>query len=182
MGKKHKRSEKPSSPRPLRILLSKRADGVVIFRCERPDGTATWQRGNKKANFFFAFHDLTHYAVETTLGWKRGFYGLLAEGWSITDFGEPWPRGRIPSDAEPAEFVVGMLDLERVSGFPITADECNKNLAAFLASWGAPCPWTITEDQFTRMRTKARSLWTEWELLPAGGTIELAFTTGVATP
>jgi hypothetical protein len=26
-----------------------------------------------------------------------GFYGLVAEGWNLTDFGKPWPRGPVPA-------------------------------------------------------------------------------------
>src|SRR5690349_6673456 len=107
----------------LRIQLEKRRDGAIIMRCIREDGSVTWQRGNNATARFFALHDLTHFAVETTLGFRRGFYGLLADGWDITDFGPPWPRGRIPSDAEPAEWIVGALDRERASRERITAAE-----------------------------------------------------------
>jgi hypothetical protein len=47
---------------------------------------------------------------------RRGFFGLIAEGWELSDFGSPWPRGRIPADAEPSEGIVGLLDLERYQG------------------------------------------------------------------
>jgi hypothetical protein len=31
-------------------------------------------------------HDLTHYAVETALGYRRDFFGLITEGWGgVTD-------------------------------------------------------------------------------------------------
>ena len=32
-------------------------------------------------------HDLIHYVVETTLGYREAFFGLLAAGWDIQDFG-----------------------------------------------------------------------------------------------
>jgi hypothetical protein len=34
---------------------------------------------------FFALHDLTDFAVESTLGFRCGFYGLAAQGWEIED-------------------------------------------------------------------------------------------------
>ena len=64
----------------LTIKFTKRRDGTVISRFERADGTATWQRKDGPQASFFAAHDLTHYALETTLGYRRGFYGLVAEG------------------------------------------------------------------------------------------------------
>ena len=62
--------------------------------CTRADGTVTRQRQDPAKAQFFVRHDLTHYALETVLGHRRGFYGLVAEGWDFTDFGSPWPRGR----------------------------------------------------------------------------------------
>jgi hypothetical protein len=38
---------------------------------------------------FFAYHDLAHYAVETTLGPGQAFLGLVASGWDLGDFGSP---------------------------------------------------------------------------------------------
>src|SRR5207245_8210042 len=46
----------------------------------------------------------------------RGFYGLVAEGWDLTDFGSPWPRGPLPPEALVSEFIVGFLDRERGAG------------------------------------------------------------------
>ena len=28
----------------------------------------------------------------------RGFYGLVALGWDLSDFGKPWPRGPLPDE------------------------------------------------------------------------------------
>jgi len=68
----------------LRVRFSKRSDGVVTLQCVRKDGSVTWQRHDKHG-VFFSFHDLSHFAVETVLGFRQGFYGLLADGWDITD-------------------------------------------------------------------------------------------------
>lgn len=77
----------------LIIRIRKNADGSAILSCLRADGSVTWQRQTGTHGRFFPIHDLTHYAVETVLGHRRGFYGLVAEGWNVTDFGAPWPRG-----------------------------------------------------------------------------------------
>ena len=54
------------------------------MRCTRPDGSVVWQK-QPKHGAHFALHDLTHFAVETTFQYNRGFYGLLAEGWDFDD-------------------------------------------------------------------------------------------------
>src|SRR6185295_7095747 len=82
----------------LRVQFTKRTDGGVVLRCLRRDGSVTWQRHEKQA-IFFSFHDLSHFAVETGLGFQSGFYGLLADGWDIGDTGGKGARGKLPPDS-----------------------------------------------------------------------------------
>ena len=79
-------------------------------------------------------HDLTHFAVESTLGVRRGFYGLLTEGWEITDFAKPWPRGPIPDEALVVELIVGVLDAERRQGEAMTAAAFQMQAEQYVAS------------------------------------------------
>lgn len=69
----------------LKIQITKRSDGGGVLRCTRADGSVTWQKQTDRHAAFFALHDLTHFAVESLLGFRRGFYGLMAEGWEIED-------------------------------------------------------------------------------------------------
>src|SRR5207302_930128 len=48
---------------------------------------------------FFALHDVTHFAVESTLGFRRGFYGLIIEGWDVEDTTGKGARGPLPKEA-----------------------------------------------------------------------------------
>jgi len=60
----------------LSIQITKRSDGGGVLRCVRADGSVTWQKQTARHAAFFALHDLTHFAVETTLGYRQGFFGL----------------------------------------------------------------------------------------------------------
>ena len=159
----------------LRIKMSKRSDGTVVSRFERADGTATWQRKNIRQAGFFAIHDLEHYAVETMMRYRRGFYGLVAEGWDLSDFGTPWPRGPLPADAEPAELIVGFLDGERSARVEWTAEDFNNNAAAFFTERGFANPPTLDDETLRRIRAAARQLTERWAALPVGETLELCF-------
>ena len=77
----------------MKVQFTKRKDGGAVVRCVRADGSATWQRQDDQRAAFFPLHDLTHYAVETELGYGRGFYGLIASGWDIADTTGKGPRG-----------------------------------------------------------------------------------------
>ena len=98
------------------IRIKKGTDGRTALSCTRADGTTTWQRQQGGQAAFFPKHDLTHYAVETALGLRQGFYGLVSAGWDFSDFGSPWPRGKLPPEANISEMIVGFFDLERSSG------------------------------------------------------------------
>ena len=155
----------------MKIRIKKGRDGSAALTCTRPDGSATWQRQDGPQARFFPRHDLTHYAVETVLGHRRGFYGLVAEGWDIADFGTPWPRGPIPADADPAELIVGFLDAERASGAEWTAEELNEKLAVHL---GGRAP-SISDEQLARIRAQRAELFARWDAVPPGESLELPF-------
>ena len=145
------------------IRIKKKTDGSAALSCVRSDGTVTWQRQDGAQGRFFPLHDLTHYAVETVLDF-RGFYSLVAAGWDLTDFGQPWPRGEIPPEAHIVEQVVGFLDTERASGSEWPAADLRL----------AP-PHAVTDRDLRRVRDARRGLFARWAALPAGDTLELEF-------
>lgn len=160
----------------LTIRLRKQRDGRVALSCTRADGTVTWHRQAGAQAGFFPRHDLTHYAVETVLGHRRGFYGLVAEGWDFGDFGTPWPRGPLPSDADPSELIVGFLDLERAGGVEWTAADFADKAAAYYADHGAAGRRLIVTDaQLKAIRARARELFARWEAVAPGAAMELTF-------
>ena len=165
----------------LTIRIKKQTDGSAALSCTRADGTVTWQRQLGAQGRFFPLHDLTHYAVETVLGFRKGFFGMVADGWDITDFGAPWPRGRLPEDIDPAELIVGFLDTERASGTRWTAADFNDKAASYFRDMelgGAPP--TLTDDDLARIRHRRAELFALWDAVPAGESLELTFPAGSA--
>jgi hypothetical protein len=161
--------------RPIVIRIKKGADGRTSLSCARADGTTTWQRQQGGQARFFPRHDLTHYAVETVLRHRRGFYGLVAAGWDLTDFGTPWPRGELPKDANLTEIIVGFFDLERASGQMGMAEELNAHLAEFCELNELPAPEKLTDDDLSRVRQKRGELFAQWDAVQPGDALELPF-------
>ena len=159
----------------LRVQFVKEKDGSVLLRCLRADGTTTWQRNDGGRGNFFIIHDLTHFAVETVLGHRRGFYGLVAEGWDLTDFGAPWPRGPMPADMDPSELIVGFFDGERAGGVTWAAEDFNDKAGKYFSNHGVTQTLTLTDEALERIRTRVRELFDQWILLPRGETLELVF-------
>jgi hypothetical protein len=169
----------------LTIRLAKHTDGGATLTCLRPDGSATWQRQRGANAAFFPRHDLTHYAVETVLGHRRGFYGLVACGWDLTDFGAPWPRGPLPSDMDPSELLVGFLDVERASmagaGQRWTAADLSAQAVNFHEARGFDAtPPVIGDEQLAAIRARLAELLARWDALAPGDVLELQFTPAAA--
>ena len=157
------------------IRIKKNADGRTSLTCIRDDGTTTWQSLDGSHARFFPRHDLTHYAVETVLADRGGFYGLVDSGWDLTDFGPPWPKGRLPVTANFAEMIVGLLDLERATGHLVTADDINQRLSEFSVEKGLSPPPRIGEDAVEQIRRRRAELFSAWDQVEPGDVLELPF-------
>ena len=159
----------------LRIQLTKRTDGGAVLKCIRADGSETWQKQEGSYAAFFPLHDLTHYSVESELGLRDAFYGLIAQGWSITDTEGRGPRGRLPVEALFAEWLVGTFDAERASSERWTAAEFVESGTTHFAKGGMMLPRALTDDELWRIRRRRAELFAQWHALTAGSTLELSF-------
>lgn len=155
------------------IQITKLVDGAGILKCIRADGTSTWQKQSNRHASHFALHDLTHFAVETTLGCQNGFFGLLAQGWDLDDVTGKGARGPLPREATEIESIVGLLDAERGSGVIWTAEEFN-HFAEIQASEGQEVR-KLSETEISAIKASRSQLLKRWFALPKGETLELQF-------
>jgi hypothetical protein len=147
----------------LQIEISRQPDAAVVMRCTRDDGSVTWQKQTGHAAHF-VLHDLTHYAVETVLDYRRGFFGLIAEGWDMDDTTGKGARGPLPAEAAEVERMVGLFDSERGSGVLWTVEEFNEF---------APRP--LTEIDIQSVRSLRASLFRQWFAVAPGEKLHLRF-------
>lgn len=142
----------------MRIEIVKRADGAGLLRCTRRDGSVTWQKQSERVAAHFTHHDLTHFAVETTLERRRGFFGLVASGWEIEDTTGKGSRGPLPEEALEVERIVGLFDAERGSGALWTG-----------AEFGLP------DEAILAVRARRSDLFRRWRETDTGAALELEF-------
>ena len=171
----------------LTIRLKRHPDHTASLTCIRRDGTSTWQRQRGRLGSVFPPHDLTHYAVEQDLGFRNGFYGLIADGWNIEDFAKPWPRGEIPVEAQEVELIVGFFDMERMSAQHLTSNEyldhCRRYLAARQSTKGARSLGSVRplcDEELERVRSHRTDLLEQWWSVMPGDVLELTFSRSVA--
>lgn len=155
--------------------MTKRPDGGSVLSCTRADGTVTWQRHQGRQGHFFPLHDLTHYAVETTLGFRRGFFGLIADGWEIEDTGGKGGRGPLPEEALLVEQLVGLISLGRGSDGPWTADELDEQLRRVTPDSALVAGARLSEERLGQVLASLTELVASWALVEPGGTMTLSF-------
>ena len=147
----------------MEVSFHSREDGTTILRITRRDGSVTWQKQEGSHARFFPLHDLTHFAVETTLGIDSAFYGLIASGWDISETDGKHARGPLPPRALAVEHIVGLLDHERAgSALPMTADEFNTQLAESRESGRLTELLVLSEEQLGAIRSMIAELHEMW--------------------
>jgi hypothetical protein len=158
----------------LQINLKKISAGRASLQCRRPDGTVTWSRVHP----FYPTHDLGHFAVETALGLRHGFFGLIAGGWELADFMERSVAARLPAEAFWAECAVGVTELLTGAESPTLA-EWQAALDQSVAGQHLPPFRRVTDAEYAALISLRAALLQRWAALPVGGTLTLAF--GLAT-
>jgi hypothetical protein len=144
-----------------------------VLRCVRADGSATWQKQTDRHAAYFSLHDLTHFAVETELGYRRGFFGLIAEGWEIEDTTGKGARGPLPPEAGEVEMLVGVFSAERAGGAIWTVDEFNECAAMSGVR-------KLSADEIARVKKKRSQLFQQWAAVEPGAALDLQFTAAAA--
>jgi hypothetical protein len=156
----------------MRVEIRKTADGSGLLRCTRRDGTVCWQK-QRRHGVHFAFHDLTHFAVETVLGYRDGFFGLLAQGWEMEDTTGKGARGPLPAGALEVETLVGALDAERACGTLLTTSEFNEMAALQALNGGRPAPRCLSDTEIQAVRKRRSELFREWQEVKEGSELVL---------
>jgi hypothetical protein len=149
----------------VQIEIAKQPDGAGVLRCIRQDGSVTWQKQTKHAAHF-ALHDLTHFAVETVLSYRRGFFGLIAEGWDVDDTTGKGKRGMLPAEAIEVEKIVGLFDSERASSVLWSTEEFNTF-----------APRALNDAEIQKIRGLRSVLFRQWSAIAPGQKLELEFPT-----
>lgn len=146
------------------VEIAKRKDGAGVLRCVRDDGSVTWQKQTERHAAYFALHDLTHFAVESVLGYRRGFFGLLSEGWDFDDTTGKGAKGPLPAEAGEVESIVGQFFIEHAGGARWTAEEFCDSLSR-----------KLTEDELASVRRRRIELFREWAAVEPGSVLNLKF-------
>lgn len=160
----------------LIFRLKKRADAAAQLTLVRDDGTHTTGPIGS-GDGYFPVHDLTHYAIEQTLGLSDGFLGLVASGWEINDFEVKGTAKRLSAETLFAECAAGELSRQVLMRDPSSLEDFiwAVDIKVQQHSPGYQSP-PITEPLFAAIRELIATEGRRWRELPPHGTLELRFT------
>lgn len=151
----------------MKIVLTK-GESRHRLMCIRTDGTTTQSSVNDQ----LPAHDLAHYVVESHLGFKAGFYGNIAAGYSIEDLSDKQLIATLPQQSMVAEVLTRALQ-------GMAAPEAKAADFLALTSWELevlqlPIP-TMTSEQVVAMAAAFRTLLQRWKAMSYGGELEMIF-------
>jgi hypothetical protein len=155
----------------MKLQITKNNSKKHIVLYQRDDGSETWMH----ADDFFVHHDLSHYAIEKTLGYKTAFMGMLNNGMEIKDFENREKRKQIAiiKEAVYAENMANLFLMEIAQG---SFEDFNKILQDSFkpmeTNLSAP---VLTEKEISSVRKYLSQLIAAWKELAAGERICLEY-------
>jgi len=159
----------------MRILLTKFSNTHHALEVVRADGSRDRTEGVSRE---FLFHDLLHYAVETSLGTQGGFWGALANGKTFDDLNDRSGKAMTmmggSANLALVERVVGMMtgalkEAESPGGDVLEA------LRRYHEALGEELPPWCTEEFAADVRERMRRLQGHWKATPYRSTMEIAW-------
>ena len=152
------------------LQLTKNINKPHIIKYIRDNGTNTWMYGDD----FFVRHDLSHYAIEKTLGYTTAFNGMINNGMDIKDFEHREKRKvmHITDEGWYAENMANLFLIEIAQG---QLDDFNAVQQGAFESLQTKFPKiTLAGGMINGIRTYLRELLQKWDELTAGETLELS--------
>ena len=148
---------------PLEIMIIRWTRGKdnkpPTLTCLRDDGSVTCQKSSE----FFVLHDFLHYAVESTLGFRDAFYGMVAQGRNLDSFGTQNDiKDTYPANALRAEEIVGAIQYSLAETELPSDDELATTLL-------------LTPAQARAIRAYFNDLRQRWDVLPRGESPDVDF-------
>lgn len=145
------------------IILKKLLTKPSILSITRNDNSTTWSKLHKGLET----HDLAHYAVESCLKFKHAFYGIINQGYQISDF--ELPKNKRPFAVRPenlhqeaivTEHIVNLLEVELLNSGLNT--HFIKVLKLILKNNSLYFPKGLTPNKLDEIRGIYHNLYNQW--------------------
>ncbi|MFZ9213620.1 MAG: hypothetical protein ACO21S_00455 [Sediminibacterium sp.] len=156
----------------MKIQIKKRSNSKHVISYLR-DGLETYWI---EADNFLVLHDLCHFAIETTLGYKKSFWGLIASGINPNVFENKEKRDalELSNEAWYSEHLTNLLLIEFTQGL---FDNINEMLEQSLMQQNPSISVIkISSTELTAIRSLFYKLIDNWNSVKDGNYLSLDFT------
>jgi hypothetical protein len=141
----------------VRIAFVKISDDRHAVSITRDDGTSESIELESRG---FLRHDFAHFAIESELPIRGGYWGCVASGASLSGAGVAGTEARL------AETLAGPIQ---------TLIRIDANRDAYLTLLRKILPGSASDDLAERVHERVRQLRGHWRATPYGGTMELVW-------
>ncbi|HEY1047006.1 MAG TPA: hypothetical protein VGF79_11245 [Bacteroidia bacterium] len=155
----------------MQITFKKRQGKKHIITYQREGKDLHWV----DADDFLILHDLSHYAIETNLGYTTAFWGMIKSGVDPEQFLVKEVRDRlfVSNEAWYAENMANLVLIEWSQG---KFDDFNQVLNEVIQQTDSNLPpIELNEQQIIDIRETYKKLVNQWEMLASDGQMELKF-------
>ena len=151
------------------LEITKHLDKPHVISYWRDNDTKTWMY----ADDFFVRHDLSHYAIESKLGYTSAFMGMLNNGIDIQDFADREKKNKmiVSKQARYSEGMANLFLIEIEQGEIENFNDVMKEI--FEISDDKLDAPVLSEDELVGIRTCLRQLYKAWSELPVNETMSL---------
>ena len=155
----------------MKIQIKNRANSKHIISYVR-DGLETYWI---EADNFLVLHDLCHFAIETTLGYKTAFWGLVNSGINPSDFEDKEKRDRLnlSNEAWYAEHLANLFLIEYSQGTFENINEVFKQ--CMLEHNPSIAIIQFSDTEIEAIRTSLHQLINSWNMVEDGNFLTLEF-------
>jgi len=139
--------------------------------CVRADGTQT----DTELSSNCVYHDLAHFAVESQMGFRDGYWGKIAEGFDFSTYNLPDETRpfSISEEGYHAEYLATLVQTAASSGGWNDAYETMLRTASNTA--GLPFPDSLPTEKRDSLVNYTKMLYQQWDWLPVSAALELYF-------
>jgi hypothetical protein len=155
----------------MKVEIQKNSGSKNTIRFITKEEGIEWAYGDD----FMILHDLSHYAIEKTLGYTSAFFGLIKSGTKIKDFEDKVIRDKmiLTNEAWYAEGLANLILIEYTQG---KFENFNEVFKSTLSKTNPTIPFfAISEIDLAKTRVLFADLVNKWKSLPEKETMELEF-------
>ncbi len=159
----------------LTVRFYKHHHKPVTLKCIRYDQSETWSSLHPNTEY----HDLAHIAIEEVLGFKKAFYGMVANGVNISDFELPDVQkpealrgSNLPQESIITEHLVNLLTITYFNASDIDPMDYITQAKNILTQHHLPFPDTLTPQNATTIYATYSELINDWNMTEKGTYLE----------